>query len=84
MIAKQTIFFIVYHAADVINNMLAMQEKACLNILDLFLKIMIPIAWADPAIVHQGLDDVNMFVLQFCRKDLDSEESMAIRLIDID
>ena len=45
---------------------------------------MIPIAWADPAIVHQGLDDVNMFVLQFCRKDLDSEGSMAIRLIDID
>ena len=28
---------------------------------------------------HNGLDDVNIFVLQFGRKNPDSEESLAIR-----
>ena len=30
---------------------------------------------------HKGLDDVNIFVLQFGRKNSDSDESLAIRLI---
>ena len=30
---------------------------------------------------HKGLQDVKLFVLQFGRKDPDSEESLALRLI---
>ena len=54
-----------------------------MNISDLFLKTTMPIVWVDIStqIYHRGLSDVQLYVLQFGRKDPDSAESLAIRLI---
>ena len=56
-------------------------DRGCMDISDLLPKMIAPTVWADNSIDHKGLNDVKSYILQFGRKDPDSEESLAISQI---